>query len=99
MWKSHGKVDEWRSQNRWRILTEVYAKLLAMLIEHWIMQVGCWGAAHRSLARAAGIIGTFALMVASAVTRIQRLREAIRLVASCLGPGARMHRRRKTPYT
>ena len=32
LWKSHGSIDESRSTKPWRILCEVYAKLLAMLI-------------------------------------------------------------------
>ena len=36
-WKDDAEIDEWRSSNPWRILCEVYAKLLALLIQHWLM--------------------------------------------------------------
>ena len=39
LWKSHGKIDEWRSAKPWRILCEVYAKLIAMVIQHWVLLV------------------------------------------------------------
>lgn len=32
LWKSHSRVDESRSGQPWRILREVYAKLLAMAV-------------------------------------------------------------------
>ena len=37
LWKSHGRVDESRSLKPWRILCEVYAKLLAMVVQHWLL--------------------------------------------------------------
>jgi hypothetical protein len=49
LWKSHGSIDEWRTENPWRILCEVYAKLLVMLIQHWILLAGCWEYPDRSL--------------------------------------------------
>jgi len=36
LWKSHGRIDEWNTINPWRILCEVYAKLLIMLFQHWM---------------------------------------------------------------
>jgi hypothetical protein len=54
LWKSHGRIDESRSEKPWRILCEVYAKLLAMLVQHWILVVCCWRYPDRSLTKAAG---------------------------------------------
>ena len=31
-WKQDGQVDEWRTKNRWRILCEVYAKLIGLTL-------------------------------------------------------------------
>lgn len=36
LWKSYGRVDESRSAKPYRILCEVYAKLLIMLMQHWV---------------------------------------------------------------
>ena len=35
--KQYGQIDQWRSQNPWRILCEVYAKLVAVIIQHWVL--------------------------------------------------------------
>lgn len=37
LWKSELKLDEWRTQNVWRILCEFYAKFLAVLFMHGVM--------------------------------------------------------------
>ena len=42
LWKDEGHLDEWRSADPTRILCEVYAKLVAMVLQHWLLLVGCW---------------------------------------------------------
>jgi hypothetical protein len=38
--KEHGKLDTWRSYKPERILTEIYAKLLGLLITYWQILIG-----------------------------------------------------------
>jgi hypothetical protein len=64
LWKSQGRVDESRSLKPWRILCEVYAKLLAMVVQHWLFLVSCWAYPHRSLTKAAQTVQKHALHVA-----------------------------------
>jgi hypothetical protein len=52
LWKEHGKLDTWRSYKPERILTEIYAKLLGLVITHWETLLGCWQAPNRSLVKA-----------------------------------------------
>jgi hypothetical protein len=61
LWKSHGRVDESRSTKPWRILCEVYAKLLAMLVQHGVFLVSCWAYPDRSLTKAAQTVQKHAL--------------------------------------
>lgn len=51
LWKQILRVDAWRSQHPWQILTEVYAKLLIALIQHWLCVVGGWHYPRRSLVK------------------------------------------------
>ncbi len=53
LWKSHGQIDEWQSQKPYRILCEVYAKLIVVLIQHWLILMGTWQIASRSFQKAA----------------------------------------------
>ncbi len=56
LWKEIGRVDEWRSRKPYRILTELYAKLCAMVIQQWLLHQGCWSDPHRSLFQAAQLL-------------------------------------------
>jgi IS4 transposase len=52
LWKRYGSIDESRSAHPWRILCELYAKLLAMVIQHWVLLTTCWRCPDRSLVKA-----------------------------------------------
>lgn len=92
LWKSHGKIDEWRSIKPWRILCEVYAKLLAMLIQHWLFLVGFWQFPNRSLVKASQTIRKHALHLSSAFGSITSLETAIQMVNRCLEVGCRINK-------
>jgi hypothetical protein len=99
LWKSHGHIDESRSGQPWRILCEVYAKLLAMVVQHWLLLVGCWSYPDRSLVKAAQTVRQHALHLASALACPARLGEAITVIQRCLAAGCRLNRRHKKPNT
>jgi Transposase DDE domain len=54
--KQEGKIDTWRSSKPQRILTELYAKLLGLLLEHWVTLQGCWADPRRSLFKARQVL-------------------------------------------
>jgi hypothetical protein len=99
LWKSHGKVDQWRTENPWRILCETYAKLTAMIIQHWLFLVGCWLYPNRSLVKAAQIVRSYAPMLASALVGLIDFAVPIEQIQRCLAAGARLNPRRKQPNT
>ena len=55
LWKEYLSIDEWNSQNPWRILTEIYAKLLTALLFHWTTLFDFWSYPDRSLFKAVKI--------------------------------------------
>lgn len=99
LWKSHQRVDEWRSANPWRILTEVYAKLLAVLLQHWLTLIGCWQYPDRSLVKAAQAIQAHATALAAAFGAQGALCHALQAVARSLAATARRTKRRTAPAT
>jgi hypothetical protein len=99
LWKSQGQIDEWRSTKPWRIMCEVYAKLLALLIQHWLFLLGCWLSPDRSLVKAAQTVRRLALHLASDFARLDRLIEAIQTIQRCLSVGCCINKSRKTPRT
>jgi hypothetical protein len=99
LWKSHGQLDTWRSHKEARILCEVYAKLLAMVIQQWVLAIGCWRFAERSLVKAAQVVRDHAVELASAQVRLSRLTEVLQTIQRVLKGTARMNTRKKHPNT
>ena len=99
LWKSHGHIDESRSANPWRVLTEVFAKLLAMVVQHWLLLVSCGAFPDRSLLKAAQTIRSHALSLASALVYPAFLDHILAVVQRCGAAGCRLNRRKKKPNT
>ena len=99
LWKSHGQIDVSRSHKPWRVLTEVCAKLLAMVVQHWLLLTGCWTYPDRSLVKAAQTVRQHALHLASALACPALLCRAIGVIQRCLAAGCRLNRRKTKPNT
>ncbi len=99
LWKSHGEIDASRSTKPWRVLCEVFAKLLAMVIQHWVLLTGCWSFPHRSLVKAAQTVRQHALHLASRLADPAALADAIRVIHRALAAGCRLNRRKTKPNT
>ena len=98
LWKSEGMIDEWRTTNPWRIQCEIYAKLLVLLFQHWIMLAALWVMPDRSLTQALRTTRHFAWQLAHDLLHSRRflatLKRLIRCVATC-----RMGRSKVSPRT
>jgi hypothetical protein len=93
LWKDLGKVDEWQTANPQRILCELYAKLLGMLVQHWLLLLSCWDDPHRSLVGAAQVMREQVPMLVHGLTGRLPLGKALRLVTQALGGGCSIPRR------
>ncbi|HEM61980.1 MAG TPA: IS4 family transposase [Chloroflexi bacterium] len=99
LWKSHFRVDEWRSMNPWRILCELYAKLIAAVIHQWISLLDWWHHPDRSWVKAAQAVQKFATPLALALRRREDLAETLHLITECIRATAHTNRRRHRPAT
>jgi hypothetical protein len=99
LWKSEGQLDESRSHKPWRVLCEFYAKLLALLIQHWLLIVNCWEYPNRSLTKASHTIRGYAILFAHVLNDFDRLCEAIQALQQAFAVGSRINKSRKTPRT
>jgi hypothetical protein len=97
LWKSDGKIDEWRSTKPWRVLTEVYAKLVAMVIQHWVLVVTSWHDPDRSMVKGAQTVRRHACYLAGVFDAAADLAAALVSIARCLAVGGRITKRRKRP--
>ena len=80
LWKQDACLDEWTGSKPWRVLCEVYAKLLAMVVQHWVILLSCWDDPHRSLSVVAeGLREQVPVLVHGLMKRIP-LQRALRLM-------------------
>jgi Transposase DDE domain len=85
LWKSHGGLEFSHGHRAARVLCEVYAKLLGMVIQHWLLLVSAgallnwsWPKAARRIRRCAVAIGQSLRSVEALVAVLEGLRRRIR---------------------
>src|SRR5262249_50389694 len=99
LWKSQGVIDQWRSTHPWRILCELYAKLMAMILQHWLVLTSCWPFPNGSWVKAAATIRTYAILVASALVGLADRTQVLEHLRQCLAAGCRLNPRKTHPNT
>jgi len=97
LWKQVGKVDTWRSAKPYRILTELYAKLLGCLITHWLTLLECWQAPNRSMVKARHVVQWMAPVLALAVAGVVPLETVVQRTSYTMTSGCTVNARRKRP--
>lgn len=97
LWKQYARIDESRSAKPWRVLTEVFAKLLAVLVQHWLALTGCWDCPARSLVKAAQVVQAQAMHLLASFTACLEL--AIADLHRSLPTACRLNKRKKHPNT
>jgi hypothetical protein len=99
LWKSQFLIDEWRSEKPWRILTELYAKLIGIVLLHWTLLVDRCPFPLRSIWKAALVVRSFARQFARTFRdplAFQRLLADVRPYLQSL---CHLNPRRKHPNT
>lgn len=96
VWKSHARIDEWRSRNPWRILCELYAKLAGLVILHWMLLTEWHRFPDRSVFKAAKALQKLAIPLALCLQQGKGLSELIALFQKCF-PTCRINKRQRKP--
>ena len=99
LWKQEGKIDTWRSSKPQRILTELYAKLLGLLLEHWVTLEGCWADPRRSLFKARQVLQWTVSWLVLALRGEVAWEVVLALMGSSMGSNCWTDRRRHPPST
>jgi hypothetical protein len=97
LWKQIGKVDTWRSAKPYRILTEIYAKLLGCLVTHWLTLLECWQAPNRSMVKARHVMQWMAPVLALGVAGVIPLETAVQCTSHTMASGCTVNARQKRP--
>jgi tRNA threonylcarbamoyladenosine modification (KEOPS) complex Pcc1 subunit len=97
LWKTYTFLDESESQNPWRILTEIYAKLLAVVIQHWLLLASVWNNPQKSIVQAALTIQKCALLLHLSIEDLTALRSSLRTIVTLLQSSPNLLKRKKHP--
>lgn len=99
LWKQHGQLDASRSAKPWRILCEVYAKLLALILQQWTLLIGGGTWTTHNLVQATATIRAEVIRLARALDRPRQLRAVLRDLVPLLAAVGAPNKRRKHPST
>lgn len=99
LWKTYSLIDESESENPWRILTEMYAKLIAVLIQHWMILASVWHIPEKSMVQAALSIQKFAVLLHLSVNDEAALCSTISTIVALLQSSPGLLKRKKRPST
>ncbi len=97
LWKQHGQVDEWRTSNPWRVLCELYAKLIGALLQQWLIVLFAWHDPQRSLVKLAQVVRDTSWTLMDALAHKRSLRLALQLIGRRMRSGCQMNKRKKHP--
>ena len=99
LWKTYGRLTHSRSSKPWRLLCELYAKLLALVVQHWIVLTAAWAYPDRSLPKLLATVRAWAMPLLDAIHRGRRLQAVLRCIRPCLRATAPINPRRTRPNT
>ena len=99
LWKQHGLLDESRNALACAKLGELYAKLLGLVIQHWLLLVSVWQYSNRSLTKASKAIRRRVPLLIAAFQNYLGLESAIHQIIESLAVCARINSRKTKPNT
>ena len=97
LWKQQTHLAESRGGNPWRVLAEIYAKLVGLIIQHWVLLTTAWQHGDRSLPKAAAVVRQHAINIICSLHSFHRLKKILKLISQSLRVTARLQKRRKHP--
>ncbi|KPV48524.1 hypothetical protein SE17_37605 [Kouleothrix aurantiaca] len=99
LWKQHGRLDESRGQVPNRILAELYAKFIGLLVQHWLLLAGCWDLPNRSLVKGARVVRAWTERWIRVIHHPRRLAQVLKELLAAIRRASRQTMRRKEPNT
>src|SRR5258708_33295739 len=99
LWKQYGRIDAWRTTNSWRVLCELYAKLIGLLLPHWLMILFAWQDEQRSLVKLAQVVRDTASSLLEALAGHRSLLSALECIQRRMSSGCQMNKRKKHPIS
>jgi hypothetical protein len=99
VFKSEGRIEHTRSQRPDRVLCELYAKLLGLVVQQWLLLAAGYVMLRHSARRAARRVRQRALRLLRGLGRVATLRREVARLAAVLRRHCRVVRRKAEPST
>ena len=97
LWKSYNRLATHRAgASAQEQMAMVYAKLIAVLLQHWILLTATWSIGRRSLMKAAAIIGDWVTLLIDALDDRERLAAVLRRLSEVVQRAAARVQNRNT---
>jgi hypothetical protein len=98
LWKSHNGLAEHKpGASAVQKLAVIYAKLMAIIVQHWILIGTSWGNADRSLMKGAEVLEEWITSIADALGDRSRLTSVLEKAMAVIEAVARIKKRRANP--
>lgn len=94
-WKSLGLVAELSGSTEVRQMVRVWARLLAALVQHWLVVATAWGDPTKSLWKVCHAIRPFIGRIAAGLPRIEELTRALEDLCKAIAKTCRRNKRAK----
>ena len=97
LWKQAGGLEKWRSHKPYRILCEVYAKLIGVVVTHWLSLLSGWVDGERSLVKASQVVRQYGVTMVLLLADPSRLVALFELIKGLILTTCRLNKRQKHP--
>ena len=94
-WKSQGRVAELSGSTVERQMVRLWSRLLAVLVQHWLLLVSVWGDGRHSLAKAGQAIRKLATLLAVSLASVETLTTALETLIRATRVTTRQNKRKR----
>jgi hypothetical protein len=92
-WKSQGLVAQLQGSTAVRQMVRVWARLLAVLVQHWLVVGSIWGNAGKSLHKASEAVREYAGQLAAALGAAAALAGVLKKISKALEKSCHRNKR------
>ena len=98
LWKSHNRLaTHAESQSVAWQMAEFWAKLIGVILQHWLLLTMTWLDSRRSLRKAAAVLRDWITVLQEALGDVARLCDALSRMQAAIAAAARVNVRKKKP--
>jgi Transposase DDE domain len=98
LWKSHNRLEQRELYaSPQRQMAVLYAKLIGVIVQHWILLTTTWNDGQRSLRKAAAVVQAWIVLFSEVLDDVCRLGDLLRRLEAAIANAARITRRKKHP--